>query len=279
VTRGTSNNLFSPLSVQGPMARNIPDLALFLDTMAGLCPLDPLTFDAPQLPFARAVAEAQPPKRIAWSPDYGGRLQVERETREICERAVRRFEELGCVVEEYAPDLGSIEEAFMVLRAQHFVVDRELQLQSHRDLIKPDIIWNTEQGLQQTPSRLAWAERERAAFFRRVAEMFASYDVFVTPSAATPAFDVMLRHPETIDGVRLTNYMGASTLNAAITMTSCPAVAVPAGFDRFGRPVGLQIAAPIRAEAMALGAAALLEQLLGLHKELPIDPRPGTVPG
>jgi amidase len=279
VTRGTSNNLFSPLSVQGPMARNIPDLALFLDTMAGLCSLDPLTFDAPQLPFARAVAEAQPPKRIAWSPDYGGRLQVERETREICERAVRRFGELGCVVEEYAPDLGSIEEAFMVLRAQHFVVDRELQLQSHRDLIKPDIIWNTEQGLQQTPSCLAWAERERAAFFRRVAEMFASYDVFVTPSAATPAFDVMLRHPETIDGVRLTNYMGASTLNAAITMTSCPAVAVPAGFDRFGRPVGLQIAAPIRAEAMALGAAALLEQLLGLHKELPIDPRPGTVPG
>jgi amidase len=41
VTRGTSNNLFSPLSVQGPMARTIPDLALFLDTMAGLCPHDP----------------------------------------------------------------------------------------------------------------------------------------------------------------------------------------------------------------------------------------------
>ncbi|HEY7578148.1 MAG TPA: amidase family protein, partial [Acetobacteraceae bacterium] len=45
VTRGTANNLWSPLSVQGPMARNIPDLALFLDTMAGLCPHDPMTFD------------------------------------------------------------------------------------------------------------------------------------------------------------------------------------------------------------------------------------------
>ncbi len=38
VTRGTSNNLFSPLSVQGPMARNVADVALFLDTMAGLLP-------------------------------------------------------------------------------------------------------------------------------------------------------------------------------------------------------------------------------------------------
>ena len=151
----------------------------------------------------------------------------------------------------------------MVLRAQHFVVDRELQLQTHRGLLKSDIIWNTETGLAQTPSRLAWAERERAAFYRRMVEMFARFDIFVTPSAATPAFDVDLRHPEYVDGEKLTNYMGASTLNAAITLTSCPAVAVPCGFDRFGRPVGLQIAAPIRGEAVALGAAALFEQVTG----------------
>jgi amidase len=182
------------------------------------------------------------------------------------------------VVEEYAPDLGAIEEAFMVLRAQHFVVDRELQLQTHRALLKSDIVWNTEAGLAQTPSRLAWADRERAAFYRRVVEMFSRFDVFVTPSASTPAFDVDLRHPEYVDGEKLTNYMGASTLNAAITLTSCPAIAVPCGFDRFGRPVGLQITAPIRGEAIALGAAALFEQITGLDRQLPIDPRPGTVP-
>jgi len=278
VTRGTANNLFSPLSVQGPMARNIPDLALFLDTMAGYCPLDPLTFDAPAVSFTNAVAQARPPRRIAYSSNYGGKLAVDRETREICERAVRRFEELGCLVEEFAPDLGAIEDAFMVLRSQHFVVDRELQLQAHRDQLKPDIIWNTEKGLGQTPSQIAWAERERAAFYRRVAAMFETYDLFVTPSAATPAFDVNLRHPETIDGEKLTNYMGASTLNAAMTMASCPAVAVPAGFDKYGRPVGLQFAAASRGEATALGAAWLFEQLTGLDKLLPIDPRPGTVP-
>jgi len=278
VTRGTANNLFSPLSVQGPMARNIPDLALFLDTMAGYCPLDPLTFDAPAVSFTHAVARARPPRRIAYSSNYNGKLVVDRETREICERAVRRFEDLGCRVEEFAPDLGAIEEAFMVLRSQHFVVDRELQLQAHRAQLKPDIIWNTEKGLGQTPSQIAWAERERAAFYRRVAAMFETYDLFVTPSAATPAFDVNLRHPESIDGKKLTNYMGASTLNAAMTMASCPAVAVPAGFDPYGRPVGLQFAAASRGEATVLGAACLFEQLTGLDKLLPIDPRPGTVP-
>ena len=278
VTRGSVANLFSPLSVQGPMGRTVADVALFLDTMCGLCPHDPLTFDAPAIPFAHAVAQARPPRRIAYTSDYGGKLLVDRETREICEAAVRRFESLGCEVEEFAPDLGAIEEAFMVLRAQHFVVDREQQLQTHRALLKSDIIWNTENGLAQTPSRLAWADRERAAFYRRMVELFTRFDIFVTPSAATPAFDVDLRHPEYVNGEKLTNYMGASTLNAAITLTSCPAVAVPCGFDRFGRPVGLQITAPPRGEAIALGAAALFEQVTGLDRQLPIDPRPGTVP-
>jgi amidase len=182
------------------------------------------------------------------------------------------------VVEEFAPDLGAIDEAFMVLRSQHFVVDRELQMQTHREMIKPDIIWNAEKGLAQTPSRIAWAERERAAFFHRFAAMFETYDIFVSPSAATPAFDVNLRHPEYVGGKKLTDYMGASTLNAAVTMTSCPAVAVPCGFDRYGRPIGLQVTAPIRQEARAMGAAWVFEQLTGLDRLLPIDPRPGTVP-
>ena len=112
------------------------------------------------------------------------------------------------MVEEFAPDLGAIDEAFMVLRSQHFVVDRELQMQTHREMIKPDIIWNAEQGLAQTPSRIAWAERERAAFFRRFAEMFETYDIFVSPSAATPAFDVNLRHPEYVGGKKLDRLHG-----------------------------------------------------------------------
>lgn len=280
VTRGTVNNIFSTLSVQGPMARNIADLALFLDTMAGWCPADPLTYDAPAISYSAAVAAAEPhrPRRIAFSADFNGQLPVDRETRAICTEAVRKFEAMGCIVEEFAPDLAELGEAFLVLRSQAFVVDREAQLTSHRDLLKPDIIWNTERGLAATPSRIAWADRERAAFFRRIAAMFARYDVFVTPGSATPAFDVMLRNPESIAGVKLENYMAGSMINAALTMAGCPAVAVPCGFDQYGRPVGLQIAAPPRRDDVALQAAALFEQVSGLDRLLPIDPRPGVVP-
>jgi amidase len=278
VTRGTSSNLFSPLSVQGPMARTVADLALFLDSMAGQCPRDPLTFDAPAVPFLQAAREARPPRRVAFTADYGGALPVERETREICARAVRQFEQAGCVVEEAHPELGPVEEIFLALRSQHFVVERELQIQQYRDQFKPDIIWNTEQGLAQSASRLAWAERERAALYRRFVAFFETYDVLVTPGAATPAWDVRLRARTDIDGVKLGNYIAGSALTSAITLTSCPALSVPCGFDRHGRPVGLQIVAPPRGEAAALAAGAVFEQIARLTELLPIDPRPGGVP-
>jgi amidase len=164
------------------------------------------------------------------------------------------------------------------LRSQHFVVERELMLATHRDQIKPDIVWNTEQGLRQSPSALAAAERERAALFRRTVEFFETYDLLVSPGASTPAFDVELRMPATIDGKKLENYLGGSLITAATTLMALPSIAVPCGFDRHGRPVGLQMVGRHRGEAELLQAAVLFEQMMGLSALVPIDPRPGAVP-
>ena len=55
-------------------------------------------------------------------------------------------------------------------------------------------------------------------------------------------------------------------------------MAVPCGFDQFGRPVGLQLVGKPRGEAALLQAASLFERLVGLHKLLPIDPKAGHGP-
>jgi Asp-tRNA(Asn)/Glu-tRNA(Gln) amidotransferase A subunit family amidase len=47
-----------------------------------------------------------------------------------------------------------------------------------------------------------------------------------------------------------------------ITLMACPAMAVPCGFDQFGRPVGLQLVGKPRGEAVLLQSAILFEQLL-----------------
>ena len=277
VTRGTVDTLFSPLSVQGPMARNVPDLALFLDTMAGFCPTDPLTFDAPPIPFFEAVRTERSPRRVAYAETIG-QSPVDKETREICRAAMKTFEALGAAVEEIRIDIPDVEDTFLALRSQQFVIDRELQLQSHRDQIKPDIIWNTEIGLKQSISDLAAAERSRTALYQKFADLFKEYDLIVTPGANTPAFDVDLRHPEVINGVKLEHYMAASTLTAAITLSASPALSLPCGFDQYERPIGLQVVGRPRGEAELLAACALYERESGLAKQIPIDPRAGTVP-
>ncbi len=277
VTRGVVNTMFSPLSVQGPMARNVPDVALFLDTMAGFCPADPMTFDAPATSFSAAVQMAGAPRRVAFAETIG-QSPVDRETRDICRAAMKVFEATGAEVEEISIDFPNVEDTFLALRSQQFVIDRELQLQSHGNQIKPDIIWNTELGLKQSTSDLAAAERGRAALYARFMDLFATYDLIVTPGANTPAFDVDLRHPVAIDGIKLEHYMAASTLTAAVTMCASPALSLPCGFDQFGRPIGLQVVGRPRGEASLLAAGALYEAECGLSTQVPIDPRSGTVP-
>jgi amidase len=277
VPRAAPSNLWSPLSVEGPMARNVPDLALFLDAMCGEEMGDPLSLPPPETSFVAALAKPQAPKRVGWSPDLGVG-PVAPETQEICAAAARRFEELGARVEEAGPDLSDATEIFMALRGIYFAVARAPLLEKERARIKPDILWNTELGLKLSGAEIAAGERKRAALYRRVLAFFRSYDLLVSPCRPVPAFDVNLRHPETIAGRRLETYIAASALTYAITLTSCPAISVPCGFTRDGRPVGLQIVGRPRGEAALLGAACLFERLMGLDTLLPIDPRPGTVP-
>ncbi len=77
VTRGTVKNLWSSLSVHGPMARTVGDLALALDAMAGHCLHDPMTFDAPAVSFSAAVAQPAVPRRVAFTADYNGRMAID----------------------------------------------------------------------------------------------------------------------------------------------------------------------------------------------------------
>ena len=173
------------------------------------------------------------PRRLPpWSLPWASQIcPVASAVKNIVAAAARRFEDLGTVVEEAHPDLGDIDEAFQIIRAQVFAVEHENHVLENRDLVKADVIWNTEKGLAQTPSQIAWADRERAAYYRRVLAYFDTYDLLLCPVMAVPAFDVNWRYQDTIDGVKVENYIAGSLTTSAISMTACPAMSVPAGVD------------------------------------------------
>lgn len=264
---------FNPLSVEGPMARTVADCALMLDAEAGFHPLDPLSQVGPHPGFAALAARPVRPKRVAFSADLGVARAVDHEVREICEEAAHKLARDGVEVEETCPDLSHAEATFRTLRGAVFVARHAQLMEKYRDLYKPEIIENTEFGLKLRAADLVAAEIAQGEIIRRVARFFENYELLLCPVVACPPFDVNLRYPTEIDGVRFEGYMDWLVLTYAITVTACPAFSLPCGFTRSGLPVGLQVVGRPRGEAALFPAAAYLEQLFDVARLTPIDPR------
>jgi amidase len=269
----TSRQPFNPLSVEGPMARDVADTALMFDAEAGWHPLDPLSQVGPHPSFSDAAARPRKPARVAFSTDLGIARAVDREVRSACRAAAEKLARDGAAVEEAHPDLADAEKTFLTLRGAVFVARHAQLMEKHRNLYKPEIIENTELGLKLTPRDIVEAEIAQGELIRRTAKFFERYDLLVCPAVSCPPFDVNQRFPAAVDGVRFEGYMGWLVLTLAITVTSCPVMALPGGFTASGLPIGLQLVGPPRSEAKLFAMASYLEALLDVKPKTPIDPR------
>lgn len=260
------------LTVHGPMARNVEDIALFLDAMSGEHPADLLSL--PRLPtsFLSAARSGKRPKRVAYSPDLGI-TPVDPEVAAITRQAASRFAEAGVIVEEAHPDLREAHECFHVLRAFDFAITKAALLRSKREYLKPEVIWNIEEGLKLSVDQLERAEAQRVAMVMRTLEFFKSYDLLLTPATIVAPFPIENRYVAECAGKKFDSYFEWLGIVYAITLACCPALSLPCGFTASGLPVGLQMVAPSRGEAQLLAGAKVLEDILGLRGTTPIDPK------
>jgi amidase len=260
------------LTVHGPMARNVEDLALFLDAMSGEHAADPLSLPALPTSFLSAARSGNKPKRIAYSPDLGI-TPVDPEVAAITRKAAMRFADAGAIVEEAHPDLREAHECFHVLRAFDFAMTKAVLLRTKRDLLKPEVIWNIEEGLKLTVEQIARAEAQRVEMTARTVAFFGKYDLLLAPATIVAPFPVENRYVAECDGKKFDNYVEWLGIVYAITLVCCPALSLPCGFTKSGLPVGLQMVAPPRGEAKLLAGAKVLEDILGVRGTTPIEPR------
>jgi amidase len=275
VAHTPGNKIDNRLSVEGPMARNVEDCALMLDAMVGEDARDAVSLPAPGASFLAAARSGWKPLKVAYSPDLGI-TPVDPEVAAITRAAANRLAEAGVIVEEAHPDFSEAHDTFQTLRALGFAVARKNLLETHRDKLKPEVIWNIEKGLKLTADDIIRAEIQRATLIKRAFAFFETYDLLLCPATIVPAFPVEQRYLESCNGVVFDNYVGWLAIVYAITLVGSPSISIPAGFTISGLPVGLQIVARPRAEARMFAGAKLLEDILGLKGSVPIDPRPGT---
>jgi amidase len=257
-----------PLSVEGPMARTVDDVALMLSAVAGPDPRSPVSLSEPGASFAHPPERDFGGVRIAWSRDLGG-VPVDSRITEALEKQRDVFEDLGCVVEEGEPDFSGADEIFLVWRAWYYELSYGELLEEHRNELKETVVWNIEEGQRLTGPQIGQAERKRAELYHRVRKFMETYEFLVLPVAQVPPFDVKQRYVTEINGVRMKNYIEWMKSCYYITVTGHPAISVPCGFTPEGLPVGIQIVGRHRDDLGVLQLARAFERATGFWKQRP----------
>jgi amidase len=206
--------------------------------------------------------------RVAWSRDLGG-LPMDARVTTVLEQQRNTFESLGCVIEEAEPDFTGATESFETLRAVSFLGRFGPHLARHRDKLKDTVIWNIEQGLALTPEKIARAEMLRTELFHRMRKFLERYDFLLCPVNQLPPYPIDLEWPREIAGVKLENYLDWMKSCYYVTITSHPAISVPAGFTPEGLPVGIQIVGRYRGDLAVLQLAHAFEGATGVWKRRP----------
>ena len=258
-----STDGFVGLSVQGPMARTVDDVALLLSVMAGPDRRSPLSLETPGATFAAVGDGGLAGRRVAFSPDLGGAVEVTDEVAALVRNAAALCETAGAIVEEASPDFSGADECFRTLRAWQFEATMGDWLDSNVDTVRPSLYANMLTGRGLTGADVGRAAVLRTSLFHRMRLFLDDFDLLILPVSPVPAFDAELQYPAVVAGVEQPDYLGWMRAVCHVSVTGHPAMSMPAGFTATGTPVGVQLVGRHRAEADLLAMAKGFEAVTG----------------
>jgi len=253
----TEEVFFQQLSVAGSMGRSVEDVALLLSVQAGFDARLPLTGRG--LKFGRVDCQLDLDlrgRRVAWLGDLGGHLPLEAGVGGTCERALEHFESAGLIVEAAFPnfDFPKLWEAWLDLRC-FSVAGANVGIYNdpaRRKLLKPEARWEIERGLDMPAMRLYEAAKTRSAWYQALRIFFEDFDYLAMPAAQVFPFDADLDWPKVVGDKEMKTYHQWMEAAIAATLGGLPSLAVPAGFNANGLPVGLQILGPTQEDLSVL---------------------------
>jgi amidase len=251
---------WSPLSVQGPLARSVEDLALLLSAIAGPDPRSPLSIQEDGSRFRAPLGRTFKGARVAWWRGLGG-IPFEAEIPTVVNANRRAFEQLGCLIEDAEPDFDGVADAFPTLRYAANHAQYAPLIAKNPDWVKDTIKFEVAEAERLTAADVGRAWARQARMHQQSRQFFERYDYFILPVTQVAPFDVTIEYPTTINGVAMTSYIDWMRSCWYITLMANPAMSVPAGFTSAGLPVGIQIVGRHRDEWGVLQLAHAFERL------------------
>ena len=276
----------SSLDQIGPFARNVEDAANLLEVISGYDPKDSTSLNVPVEHYAATLNNDIKGKKVGVIKELMSEGLSE-DVSKALQKAIDDYKAMGCEIVEISlpslkysigiyyilataecssnlarfdgvkygyrtPDAKNLMEMYTKTRAEGFgpEVKRRIMLGTYA----------LSSGYYDAYYKKA--QQMRALVTMEFAKAFEQVDVLISPTCPNTAFDMGAKASDPL-AMYLTDI---ATISA--NLAGIPGLSVPAGFDKDGMPIGLQILAPQMQDAKLLNFAYKFEQANDYHKKL-----------
>lgn len=274
----------SSLDQIGPFSKTVRDNAVLLTAIAGHDEMDSTSANVENKDYEKALVNDVKGLKIGVPKEYFGE-GINEEVRASLEKAIEKYKELGAEVEEcslpvteYAlptyyiiacaeasSNLGRYDGIRYGYRTKNFESLKDIYKNSRTegfgDEVKRRIILGTyvlSSGYYDAYYKKA--QKVRTLVKKGFEEAFEKYDILLTPTVPTVAFDIGSKSKNPLE-----MYM-TDILTVSINIAGVPAISIPCGKDSSGMPIGMQLIAKHFNEETLYRAAYTFEQNMEVQK-------------
>ena len=270
----------SSLDQIGPITKDVTDAALLLDLIAGHDERDTTSYDIPKKDYTKSLNKDIKGLKIGIPKEYFGE-GINPEVKEKIDEAIKMYQNLGAEVEEFSLDiakyalatyyiiacaeassnLGRFDGIRYGYRTSNYSDLKELYRNSRSEGFGPEVKRRIILGTYVLSSGYYDAYYKKAQQVRTLVKKefdkaFEKYDVLLTPTSPTVAFEIGTRSNNPLE-----MYL-ADICTVSVNIAGLPGISIPCGVNSENMPIGLQLIGNKFEEEKILNAAYALEQVI-----------------
>ena len=268
----------SSLDQIGPITKDVYDSAMLLNLIAGHDERDTTSSNIEKKDYTKCLKNDVKGLKIGVPKEFFGE-GINEEVKKSLETAIEKYKEMGAVVEECSLDIAKYSLATYYIiacaeassnlgrfdgirygyRAKEFKNLRDLYKKSRSEGFGPEVKRRIILGTYVLSSGYYDAYYKKAQQVRTLVmnefnKAFEKYDVILTPTSPTVAFDIGSKSDNPLE-----MYL-ADICTVSVNIAGLPGISVPCGVDSQGMPIGMQLIGNKFQEETILNAAYTYEQ-------------------
>ena len=268
----------SSLDQIGPITKDVRDSAILLNIIAGHDERDTTSYNMPKKDYTKALKNDVKGLKIGIPKEYFGE-GINEEVKAKLEEAIETYKKLGAEVEEFSLDiaqyalatyyiiacaeassnLGRFDGIRYGYRTENYTNLKELYKNSRSEGFGPEVKRRIILGTYVLSSGYYDAYYKKAQQVRTLVKKefdkaFEKYDVLLTPTSPTVAFEMGTRSENPLE-----MYL-ADICTVSVNIAGLPGISIPCGVNGENMPIGMQLIGNKFEEEKILNAAYTFEQ-------------------